>query len=69
MKLKKNEYKCAMCGEVYKKGWSDEEAKKEMLELWGDLPEEEQGIVCDDCFKQMNPSNNKEMAREYGYKK
>ena len=53
MKLKPNEYQCAKCGEIYEKGWSDEEALKEAKELW--KPEEiEQGleVVCDDCFKQ-----------------
>jgi hypothetical protein len=33
--IKPNEFKCAYCGGVYGKKWSDEEAKEEMIDLWG----------------------------------
>lgn len=56
-KLKKNEFKCSICGNVYKKereGWSEEEAIAEKDELFGkDVPLKDCGIVCDDCFKKM----------------
>ncbi len=68
-KLKKNEYQCASCNNIYEKGWSDEEAEAEMKDLWGNLPKEEMAIVCDDCFKGIHPEKNKELAKKHGYKK
>lgn len=32
--MKKNEYKCAVCGKVFEKGWADKEALKEKGELF-----------------------------------
>jgi len=61
--MKANEYKCAMCGNVYKKGWTDEEAKKEAEEIFGKNPDDwktEQEVICDDCFNKINPAENKE---------
>lgn len=50
--MKDNEFQCAKCHRVFEKGWSDEERIKEQIENgWGDLKEEEQAIVCDDCYK------------------
>ena len=51
--MKYNEYKCAMCGNIYKKGWSEEDAIAEKNELFGNIPIEECDIICDDCFKQI----------------
>lgn len=51
MKLETNQFQCAKCGEIYEKGWSDQEALEEAKELW--TPEEvEKGLVviCDNCF-------------------
>lgn len=28
-----NEYRCAACGNVYEKGWSDEQAEAEMIRI------------------------------------
>jgi len=53
--LTSNSYKCAICGGVFNKGWSDEEAMSEMKELWGDCPEEELAVMCDDCFNGITP--------------
>ena len=47
--MEKNEYKCARCGNVYEKGWSDEEAEKEANEIWGNIPKEERVVICDNC--------------------
>ena len=61
--MKTNEYKCAMCGNVYKKSWTDEEAKEEAKEIFGKHPDDwkdEQAVICDDCFKKINPAENKE---------
>lgn len=48
-----NQFKCEMCGGIFDKERSDEETQAEAQELWNidKLPEEEQAIVCDDCFK------------------
>lgn len=46
-----NEFQCAMCREVFEKGWTDEEAEAELVALWGNIPKEECGTVCDDCFR------------------
>jgi len=34
------EYRCAMCRGIFGKGFTDEEANAEKLELWGDVPAE-----------------------------
>lgn len=62
-KLGTNEYQCAHCGEVYEKGWSDEESHAEATEIFGKPPEEWNGgqvVICDDCFQEMNPANHPE---------
>ena len=48
-----NAFICGLCHETYDKKWSDAEAKKEAEELWGDIPDEETAVVCDDCFNLM----------------
>lgn len=48
--LKDNEYRCDVCKKVFESGWSDEEATEEKEKLFGDVPDDECGIVCDDCF-------------------
>lgn len=59
--LKKNEYKCAHCGNVYEYGWSEEEAKAEAESTFGKPVEEWVGgaaVICDDCYQKMNPAEN-----------
>jgi hypothetical protein len=54
-KLKPNEYQCARCKGVFKKGVSDEEAANEANELYPGLMQatpEERATICDDCFKE-----------------
>jgi len=48
-------YKCAICGGVFKKVRSDEDAMEELVKLWGNHPEEELAVVCDDCFHGRTP--------------
>lgn len=51
-KIKKNEFRCEACGEIYGKAWSDEEANKEADAIW--TKEERatpQAVICDDCFQ------------------
>lgn len=42
------------CGGVFEKAWSDEEAAAERDGLFPDVPQEDCGIVCDDCFQKMS---------------
>jgi len=50
--MKDNEYQCEACGEVYEKGWTDEEAQKEADELWNKVAlQAGQSVICDDCFQ------------------
>ena len=45
---------CAACHGTFPKGWSDEEALAESVDVFGvALPAEDQAVVCDDCYKQM----------------
>ena len=70
--MKNNEYKCAICSGVFKKGWTDEEANKEAKELWGvdnTNENENMSIVCDYCFHKIYPKDNLELARKHGYEK
>ena len=63
--MKKNEYKCAMCGEIFVKGWGDEEANKEAEELWGVKSASERmdfSVICDDCFQKIHPSKYPEVV-------
>lgn len=45
-------YTCATCGDSCESDITEEEAKAEMKALWGDIPEDQQVIICDDCFKE-----------------
>ena len=49
--MNKEEYQCSACGGVFQKGRSDEEAEQESREIWGEIPQEDKTIICDDCFK------------------
>jgi len=48
-------YKCAACDGVFEKEWSDDEAMDESRDLFGDVPQSNLAVVCDDCFKAMSP--------------
>ena len=61
MPLPDNTYKCALCGNVYEKGWTDEEAAKEAKEVMGieDVNDKRNvAIVCDDCYKKVTTIHN-----------
>jgi len=51
--MKDNEYQCAMCGKVYKKGVPDEETWAEHDRNFPGEPHETAAVVCDDCYKAM----------------
>jgi hypothetical protein len=50
-RVKDNEYKCAMCGGVFEKGWSDEEAKDELSGVFPGIDTSDCDLVCDDCYR------------------
>jgi len=59
--MKKNEFQCAKCGEIFKNGWTDEEAQNEAKEIFGKYPKDwacESAVVCDDCFNNQYPKDN-----------
>ena len=65
--MKKNEYKCGNCGEINEKGWSDEESLKEAEENFGKPVKDWKDkavVICDDCYKKMNPKNFPELVEE-----
>lgn len=47
------EFKCEHCGGTFETTWSEEEADEEMKQMFGDVPKEEQAVICDDCYKAM----------------
>lgn len=51
--MKKNEYKCTNCGEVYETGWTDEEAIAEYVENFKTEDLSDAEVVCDDCYKKI----------------
>ncbi len=58
MTLQENEYQCAMCNNVYEKGWTDEELLAEAEEIFGKHPDnwnDEQSVICDTCFQKIHP--------------
>lgn len=69
--MKENEYKCAHCGNIYEKGWSDEESFAEATENFGKHPKDWRDglvIICDDCYQIMNPKNHPkevELAKKF----
>lgn len=52
-----DEFTCALCGETFPKGWSDEEAIIEFGQIFPDeVLDEECVVVCDHCHKLMGLS-------------
>lgn len=47
-------FTCDSCGGVFP-FVEDWDAEAEARELWGDLPESERSIICDDCFNGFMP--------------
>ena len=72
MPIPKNEYKCACCGNIYEMGRTEEEARQECLDNFGELALlDNLEIVCDDCYNKMNPKEHPEelkQARKEFYK-
>ncbi len=47
------QFTCAICGETFECGWSEEEALKELKERFGDIPTSECDLICDPCDKKV----------------
>ena len=49
-----NEYRCAICGEVFIKGLTDDETEQQLEEEFGSswTPDDCE-LVCDDCYQKM----------------
>lgn len=59
MKLKPNEFRCAVCKQVFDKGLTDEEAEIQYKKEFPNDPpleEIESDVVCDICFEIMKAS-------------
>jgi len=52
------DYKCEGCGEVFKEGWSKEEAEAEFKKDFPGLSLTNAGIVCDDCYNSIQKQFN-----------
>ena len=46
-------FSCSLCGGVFEKGRSDEEAMAEYAEMFPGDDEEPTDLVCDDCWQDM----------------
>ena len=55
--MKEGKFKCDLCKGVFDfedpEVWSDKDAINEKEEIFGGIPLDECGIVCDDCWKEM----------------
>ena len=54
-------YQCANCKRFFVSGWRDEDAKKQAKDIFGKGPDDWKvgyALVCDDCFKEINPLKN-----------
>lgn len=50
--MKSNEYQCAICKGIFEKALTDEEAKEQLLNEFGDYNVEDCDLVCDDCYNE-----------------
>ena len=62
MKMKENEFQCALCKNFYEKGRTDQEAEKECVENFGEqlAHSDDQAVVCDDCYQKIRPDEHPE---------
>lgn len=62
--MKPNEYQCAMCGGIFEKAISDEQAAKEYIEAFGPvLAMDNYDVVCDDCYQNIRPDKHPEVLK------
>ena len=53
-------YKCSVCGGIFEKELSEEEAEKQLEEEFPGYTKDECEIVCDDCYKAMGFEDEEE---------
>jgi D-mannonate dehydratase len=66
--MKNNEYQCAICGGIFRKGRTDEEAEKEAENIWGVKNASTSNgmvVICDGCFNTRTPEEIKNMGEEF----
>jgi hypothetical protein len=52
--LDNNQFKCAVCGNVYEKGLTEDEALAQLNEEFGGIfTPDDCELVCDDCYNKM----------------
>lgn len=56
--LAANEYRCDICGNVYEKAVTDDEAMAETKSYWPDASSEDCAVVCDDCWEKIKPEDH-----------
>lgn len=59
-----NEYKCAMCGNVYEKVTPDEETMAECRSYFGNVSQDQCEVVCDDCWQKIHPEKHPHEVEE-----
>lgn len=57
-KLGPGQFRCASCGGVFDKAWSDEEAEEEREELFPGVASKDCAVVCGVCFGNMGFKDN-----------
>ncbi len=43
-------FKCALCGGIFEKGWTDDDATREEIEQFS-RASDDPAELCDDCYK------------------
>ena len=57
--MKPEEFKCEECGGIFEKGWTDNEARLEQIENeFGNIPNNQLAVICDDCYKKIMRTKN-----------
>lgn len=59
-KVKPDEYKCDICGGIFKQVMTDAEAIEQFHREFKDVPvaPENLAVVCDECYKKLRSSMN-----------
>lgn len=55
---KGNTFECAICGGVFGKAWTDEEAQEEHNKSWPQFDLDECALICDVCFNKTRTEAN-----------
>lgn len=61
--MKKDEFKCSVCKQIFESAWSEEEAEEELKKNFG-VPKEDCDAVCDDCYRNIITFHLHEVAKK-----